>query len=1279
MANQKVYKIHIDGLEKSISEIDILMSQIDELEKKLNKISKSKVNVDVSAAKEIAENTKLQTDEYKKQIVEKEKLKKVNDEIKKQQKDIANGVRDTNGEFTNTLAGQRAYLAEIKKQLSTTDLNSDEWVVLRDRVAEVNESVKQLEYSYGQFTRNVGNYQDAAQGFANIKTEVEDANDALEALRNNAKIKVDVGGATIEFETLSQAIGEIDDMAQKASAQMQMLAEAGQENSDAYREAAATFSEYVQKAGELEKARKYADGIKDAFASQTRALDTTVQSFQAVVGSMQVASGVAGIFGADQEKLNEAMNRTVQLMGVAQGVQELYNKVAGEGGLLAQLNAKRTQAQTTATVAQTTATKGATVATKALGKAFKALGIGLIVSAVASLVSNWKDIVKWFDKSGKAAQTLGTAFDKLKQVFVGVGNVIVTYVKGPVEALINVFKGDFAGAMDSITSMFQLKKNYIEGETREVERQAEKQEKIKKEQLDKELEYKIQTMEATKDADYKYTVEGKRLYDKYYQNKLSLYKKDSDEYKQALLEKLKYQKDYEVYIEKQVIETNKKNQEAEEKRLKKQNELNQKFIEQTKEAFELVKETNEFISRQSLQAFKESSLNYQKAIAFYEMLSKFNPNELGTPLTLYAESIENLENQLDDNLGKINNIYDTVSDKIKLAQKFMQDAELLNFSNERKNNEASIASNLVNQLMEVEKVLNNSPEINNIKADLESLFYITAKEGYNADNQMIASLKKQLYNYNEYLESFNDEKIKTLTKKQREELIVNQQQYNDLLQIFKTYLNEMQYLQKDYQDKVDQFNIEQIDRDRQFISDKFAYLAEAYGYEYNDLLEIVQNYQNEINEASTGNQNADLVNSLISRHLNTKKLENSFGMLKEMMLSSLNEIDNEIKNFTDQKTAADNKINSYMEMLGLDPEKWEERITADPVLQQLIDEKNAIENQIVQLQTHSNAIEGILRSTNATLENEKLHLEDYVEIFGAVTSEAMGIANGIANMLANNAQIELENEQEKLDKELELLDKQLQAKEELYQKHNDKINSLEDELENARGSRRQHLIEQIAAEMESRENAYNEQVRIANEQERIEKEKQRLEEQARQAEIRRLKTQKVSDIAEATINTAVAVTKALKTSRIYAAIIGALGAAQVATIAATRYYADGGVLQGNSHAAGGIKVLGGSAEVEGNEFITNKRTTAQNVDLLYFINSKKKKLNLDDFVEFYSGNKRFNNVSFKNKFANGGQLPRNINNRNVTYIQDDRQIVVSVVEIENVSNKVKQARALAGL
>lgn len=1291
MANQKIYSIKIDGLEKSISEIDVLTAQIDELEKKLNKISKSKVDVDVKSSKELAENTKLQTDEYKKQIVEKEKIKKVNDEIKKQQKEIAQGVRDSNGEYTNTLAGQRAYLAEIKKQLSTTDLNSDEWVTLRDRVSEVNESVKQLEQSYGVFTRNVGNYESAANGFVGLKESANEAGSALEQLRQNAKFQVDLNGQIIEFETLSQAIGEIDDLAQKASAQMQQLSAAGQENSDAYREAAETFQLYVNKAGELEKARKYSDEMKDSLASQTRELDLTVQGFQAVTGAMQLAAGVQGLFGKDQQELNEAMNKTIQLMGIAQGVQELYNQTVQSGTLLNKVYTASQAGVNKAIAALGVSAKASSAGVKVLKVALNGLGIGLIITAVSLLVEHWEDLVGWFKQTGTVADKVGNAFNKLKQIFMGLGNVILQYIiqpfKGAFEAISALFQGDFAGAAEavenSLKNQFNVVQNYQKGVTAEAKKQAEKQEKIKKEQLDKELEYKIQTMEAMKDADWKYTVEGKRLYDKYYQNKLSLYDKDSDEYKQAILEKLKYQKDYEAYILKEEIETKKKAQENEEKRLKKQTELNQKFIEQTKEAFELVKEANEFISRQSLQAFKASSLNYQKAIAFYEMLSRFNPNELGTPLTLFGESIEDLEKQLDDNFEKINNIYNTVFVKIKVIQKWMRDEELLNFKNEQKNSEANIANQLVDQLLEVEKVLTNSPEIENIKAQMETLFYVTAKEGYSSDNVILQGLEQQLSAYNEYLETFTDDKLKNMTKKQREELALNQQQYNDLLNIFKTYLNEMQYLQKDYNIKVEQYNKEQIEQDREFLTNRFAFLSEAYEYEYNDLLEVVREKEQELDEALSGNQDVDIVAKLVGNRLNAKKYENAFNLFKEQMINTVNEIDKEIKNFEIQMTSAEGGIADYMSMLGLDPEKWEDRITADPVLQQLIDEKNAIENQIVQLKEHKNAIEDVQRSVNQVFEDAKLNFADYTQIIASVTNVAMQISNKISEMLYNNETKRIENEQEMLDDELAALDEQLAAKEELYNKYNDKINTLEDELETARGSRRDHLLNEIAKEMDAREKAFNEQKKIELEQQRIEQQKEKLQEQARQAEIRRLKSQKVTDIAEATINTAVAVTKALKTSRIYAAVVAALGAAQISTIAATRYYSEGGLLQGPSHANGGIKVLGGTAEVEGHEFITNKKTTAQNVDLLYFINSKKRKLDISDFIEFYSTNKHFSgnrlNYNGNYKYANGGILPKDLNTRNVTYIQDDRPVVVSVVEIENVMNNVKNVRALAGL
>ena len=146
-----------------------------------------------------------------------------------------------------------------------------------------------------------------------------------------------------------------------------------------------------------------------------------------------------------------------------------------------------------------------------------------------------------------------------------------------------------------------------------------------------------------------------------------------------------------------------------------------------------------------------------------------------------------------------------------------------------------------------------------------------------------------------------------------------------------------------------------------------------------------------------------------------------------------------------------------------------------------------------------------------------------------------------------------------------------------------------------------------------------------------------------------------------------------------------MGAVQITTIAKQKF-ADGGVIQGKSHSQGGVPVLGGSAEVEGGEYITNKVTTSKNVDVLTFINSKKKKLDLSDFVEFYSnGSNKNYSKHFKTVFADGGTLPSMnapmIDTRAINSIksEDNRPIYVSVTEIENVQNKVRNVRAIAGL
>ena len=283
----------------------------------------------------------------------------------------------------------------------------------------------------------------------------------------------------------------------------------------------------------------------------------------------------------------------------------------------------------------------------------------------------------------------------------------------------------------------------------------------------------------------------------------------------------------------------------------------------------------------------------------------------------------------------------------------------------------------------------------------------------------------------------------------------------------------------------------------------------------------------------------------------------------------------------------------------------------------------------------------------------------------------------------------IEKLQEEYDDETETLREALEEQEELFEKHNQNVNDIEGELETARGDRRLFLLDQINSEMMKREQAWAQQQKIAKQQEQLEKKKEQLEQRQKAAEQKRKKQNQKVKIAQATASTALAVTNALAVQPWFlgvalAAVAAAMGAVQIATIAKQKF-ADGGVIQGASHANGGVKVLNGQAEVEGGEYITNKVTTSKNVDVLTFINSKKRKLDLSDFVEFYSSGSKNYSKPFKTVFADGGQLPSiqapQLNVRDIvnTNNVDNRPIYVSVTEIENVQNRVRNVRAIAGL
>lgn len=92
--------------------------------------------------------------------------------------------------------------------------------------------------------------------------------------------------------------------------------------------------------------------------------------------------------------------------------------------------------------------------------------------------------------------------------------------------------------------------------------------------------------------------------------------------------------------------------------------------------------------------------------------------------------------------------------------------------------------------------------------------------------------------------------------------------------------------------------------------------------------------------------------------------------------------------------------------------------------------------------------------------------------------------------------------------------------------------------------------------------------------------------------------------------------------------------------------------------------------------------------MLEYINTKKRKVSLDDMIEFYSSGKSIKrNIGVtRTKFADGGQIPymRNdfdVNSKLLTAFEEysNRPVQVSVVDIIDRSDRVREVQTIAGL
>ena len=1384
MADKKVYTIEINGIKESADAVESLNKQLSELENRIKALDKSSVKVNTSSSSGGGSKSSSATNEEEKLAKQIEQIdakrvtyskeiyqnylaaKDVLAETVNDQKAISAQERLQANNYTNTMAGLKQELKDLKTVMNGTDLADDAFKQMSQRAGEITEKLKGIEQEYGQFGRNVGNY----------------ANGVAEGMQ---KITINVGGVERTFNNAREASKTLGN-------ELKTMAINGEQGTKAFKDMQVAVA-------------KLNSDIKDATVS-SQAMDNlldTIQSF-AAIGS--VTQGLSALFGFDDDEIQKSIQKLVALQNVMQGIEKInqqINSQEGIGGWLAkgnsmidsfvekltgaskaqkELNAVTTAGATAskeltaAEVAQTTATVGATTATKALSVAMKTIGIGLIISAVATLVTYWEEIYDWFVDTIPALKNLATWFDKIKAVAVGVGTAILNYMVQPLATLVKIIQAVINRNFSEIPNIigsglkktFNIVGNYQKGYYKETERQQkvhnnkmlEEQKKANDEWLkDQEAKYG-KSNKATEqylkkqmelvEKQIANSKKGSKQYDELVKEQKELQRKiwenQRDANKKALADSKKNAKEV-AEVEKEMTQLrinamkeglNKTITQLEEERKQRIAKLRENGNDYKKEEAEV----NAIIDKKILDAKEKHAKDIENV--YKDMWDKINANSLENSRKLVSmaeEAIAIQRQQLEDSANEyfkqgIGSYGIQGKNQLSPTTQFSLGINSENkseFMNEMKDyidllREAQTAENEYNAsyhefynefnklsdeqrgklnmdldlqknyFEELKEQLNEYADLlkekygkeafegaktaltnESYSSDLTSMFNqrISAVEAYwakrkkieaeNAENlykQQIVEAQKAWEResgatwdaYQKELKAADDfykKKLELIEQNEKDGTITTKEAELEKRELEAEYKKTSKQMYQNYALKDEELRVEHNNKVVKLEQDKNNKLKDANAEYYQSVLQELRDFQTAQSDLESRQpvKNAWGITNRGKTNDNNRNLLASYEAMASKIQEKRAQVNRDFQNGIIDKKVFDSTIREldrFSSDLGVKMDKVKEELSLGETIRQFIEDTQA-------------------------------YLQAGVQAFQQIMSAVWD---------AQDAQFE--KEQEQLDKMNEALDEKLTEQQDIVEQHKNAIDSIEDELATSRGSRRQHLIDQLNAEMEAQKQAAKEQQRLEKEKEKLKAKEDALDKKRKQAQYKRDMTQAIVSGALAIVN-ALATNPFLPTGVAMAALAAAATATQIAIMASNKPYAkggqlDGGVAQGKRHRDGGIPVLGGRASIEGGEYITNRVTTSKNVELLDYINSKKKKIDITDLMDFYSTTPRKTIRAVRTKFEDGGYLPTLPNAldvrdqlQNIVVNQDNRPIYVSVVDINNKQEDVRRVQTLAGL
>jgi hypothetical protein len=1197
-------------------------------------------------------------------------------------------------------------ISDLKSKIEGLDPNSSEW---QEAVNKMNEYDKALQLTQ-QYLKQTANVQEGSM----------------------QKIKLSVNGVDYEFNGINRAI-------QGLMKQLQNMAAMGKTNTKEFRNMAEAVKNLREQTywttGQLNEMTKYETGI-----------ESLVGQFEGLAAAASVGKGISGLFG-DTKEIDESINKMMSLMSVLNGLQKLEQQLAtGEGigayfqtynnavnSVLDKLNLfkqstdengnatsrfssivesvkssfsnfastlknipnniknivasfknlnKETLSNAVATTRATVAQKALSivqktgaVAANVLGTALKAIPILALVSGITWLIDNFDKLGEWIDKLTGETNSLGKAWDKVTEIFMGVVNVVKNIVMPMLEAYMGaigkVLKGDFSGAFEDIkkgaTKSFdavtKVSENYQKGAAAQRKKNNEKYQREQAELRAKELEAEIKLNEAKYGSDWKYTQRALKLYAEYFKKKREMLDKDAKDYKEKLNE---------IEVE-----------EASNKR-----DVKDHFKEQAKQQrdniIKLQRERENLILQGHMKELAEND-RWRDEELKKEKLSAKEKEEI---LKTYAAK-------------RMKILTDMRKDYISILE--TQDKERENI--EQSNKVSSIGRNISN--------LDNSRNKERESGDLGKGKTVTKANVADIETEsMVLSTKYSKENidlyeeyYDEAMNAFQDYAIEELNAEKQyyaERANLQRQQLSAETEIQLTALDNQLMNEKKAAEEMlkngsfgEFYDPDTLDKNSKDYQDKLKKNADTLE-NYNEYVANLQKNQNKrINEILT--QQTEKEKQITQDALDNQQdaLKNYFDSQVEEFKVGFKNIENIVKqtplyqkDMFGFDTGLINPI-ATRKSLKLAVDVIGDEFTRASKLKDELDTqfRDGLISEEVYTKSNDELVgylNSLYKSQQEAVEKSKQLVLDTIQNYSQFGGTLISILGNSLQQYADIVNQNIENELSQVEYALDIAQQAYDIAEERAEKHKDRINAIEDELSDARGARREALIDSLAAQQE----AYLKDVAAKQE---AEEKKNRLEAKQKQLEKKQRQADKKAKIQQAYINMFMSISNALATNPWFVGlaqsiIATTLGISQINSLKNTPIYEDGGVIEGKRHSQGGVKVLGGQAEVEGGEYITNRKSTANNLPLLEYINSQKRKLDESDLYNFF---RKGNSISRLNgnihKFADGGQLPiaqgQNLEStRQVVLVnQNDQPTVVSVVDIVNAQDRVNTVKVLSGL